>query len=212
MIDGNGWIDVSVALTTGMVCYPGDPPVEIVRFADISKGAGATVSHISMSAHAGTHIDAPLHFFHGGRSIDFTPLPSIMGRARIIPINHTGPISRDELVAWGLTPGEIILLKTPNSKLWRNDAFSAGYAHLSVAAAAYAAEIGLTTIGIDYLSIGGFDDTGSEVHHILLEGSVCIVEGLDLSRVPIGACEFICLPLMLKGAEAAPARALVRPL
>jgi arylformamidase len=38
---------------------------------------------------------------------------------------------------------------------------------------------------------------------------VGVLEGLDLSRVPPGPCELVCLPLKIEGSDAAPARVLV---
>jgi arylformamidase len=49
------------------------------------------------------------------------------------------------------------------------------------------------------------------VHRALIDAGVWIIEGLDLTAVPPGPCELICLPLELVGADGAPARAIVRP-
>jgi arylformamidase len=54
-------------------------------------------------------------------------------------------------------------------------------------------------------------DDGSRVHEILLSSGVWIIEGLDLRAVTPGDYEMICLPLRVHGAEAAPARVIVRP-
>jgi arylformamidase len=62
---------------------------------------------------------------------------------------------------------------------------------------------------VDYLSVEAFGRKDSRVHHALLGAGVIILEGLDLSRVPPGPCELVCLPLKLEGSDAAPARALV---
>ena len=68
------------------------------------------------------------------------------------------------------------------------------------------------TVGIDYLSVGGYAaGNGEAVHHALIEGGVWIVEGLDLTHVPAGPCDLMCLPLKIDGADGAPARAFVRP-
>ena len=78
-------------------------------------------------------------------------------------------------------------------------------------AAAWVAERGIRTLGVDYLSVQRFDD-GPETHRILLDAGTVIVEGLNLTGVAAGRYELICLPLKLIGAEGAPARALLRPL
>ena len=68
------WIDVSVPLRTGMVNWPGDPPVRISRALDMERGDKSTVSLLEMGSHTGTHMDAPAHFVRGGIGIDGMPL------------------------------------------------------------------------------------------------------------------------------------------
>ena len=69
---------------------------------------------------------------------------------------------------------------------------------------------GIRLVGIDNLSIGDLE-SGEEVHRILLESNVAILEGLNLSQAPTGQFELICFPLNIIGAEGAPARAILRP-
>ena len=74
------------------------------------------------------------------------------------------------------------------------------------------AETKVRTVGIDYLSVGGYRSDGAKVHHILLQAGIWIIEGLDLSPVTGGRYEMICLPVKLHGSDGAPARAILRPL
>jgi len=67
------------------------------------------------------------------------------------------------------------------------------------------------TVGVDYLSVGGYVQDGVETHQILLGAGIWIIEGLDLSAVRAGTYELICLPLRVAGADGAPARAILRP-
>jgi arylformamidase len=69
-------------------------------------------------------------------------------------------------------------------------------------------------VGIDYLSIEKFGSKDHEVHRALLSHEVVILEGLDLSEVPAGKYELICLPLRLRTnlGDGAPARAVLRTL
>jgi len=80
----NGWIDVSVALRSGMVHWPDNPPVQIERTLSIERGDAANVSEISMGAHTGTHMDGPIHFLREGKGLDEMPLTATIGRARVI--------------------------------------------------------------------------------------------------------------------------------
>src|SRR5262245_42961444 len=82
------WIDASALLQDGLVPWPGDPPFRLERVSDVARGDICTFSTVSMSAHAGTHIDAPLHFLQGGRSIDRLRLDATVGRARVLAIRN----------------------------------------------------------------------------------------------------------------------------
>ena len=84
--------------------------------------------------------------------------------------------------------------------------------YIPIEAARFLVERGVTLIGFDYLSVGGYKKDGSQVHHALLEAGIWLVEGLDLSRVSAGDYELICLPLKIVDGDGAPARAVVRPL
>ena len=78
------WIDISVPLRDAMVHWPSDPPVSIKRVKDIEQGDTANLSVISMGAHSGTHVDAPIHFLKQGQGIDNIPIDTLVGRARVI--------------------------------------------------------------------------------------------------------------------------------
>lgn len=67
-------------------------------------------------------------------------------------------------------------------------------------------------MGIDYLSIEPFGCEGNRVHQVLLGNEIVVVEGLDLSGLPEGDVEFICLPLKIRDGDGSPCRAVARPL
>jgi arylformamidase len=64
-------------------------------------------------------------------------------------------------------------------------------------------------IGVDYLSVEPFHATEPLTHRALLGAGMVAIEGLDLRRVRPGPYRLICLPLVLQGAEGAPARVLL---
>lgn len=206
------WIDVSVPLRTGMVHWPDNPPVTIERTQDIENGDEANVSKISMGAHTGTHMDAPLHFFQRGKSIDTMPLSVGVGQARVIEIRDTESIKLEELSSHHIQRAERILFKTINSaRCWQTDDFVEDFVYISQEAARYLAAKQVQLVGVDYLSVGGFFKDGVETHHALLGADIWLIEGLNLSAVEPGIVELICLPLRIEGAEGAPARAILRP-
>jgi arylformamidase len=204
------WINVSIPLKTGMPCYPGDPPVSISRLSG-GHDEGPLVTHLSLCAHAGTHVDAPLHFLRDGKGIDEMPVEAMVGPVRIIDVAVSEVISLGDLENQDIAQRERLLFKTRNSNLWKRNTFVEDYVHLSADGASFLAEKEVITVGIDYLSIAGFDKHSSEVHRILLEAGIWIIEGLTLSGLEPGWYDLLCLPLLIAGAEAAPARVMVRP-
>ena len=207
----SGWIDISVPLSNSMVHWPDDPPVEIKRVLDINNGDEYNLTHISMAAHAGTHMDAPSHFRKSGISIDKMPLTAAIGKARLIEITDNEFIKVEEIRPHRIRSGERILFKTKNSKRrWDNKPFNKRFVHLSIEAAEFLADRKVVMIGIDYLSIGGFEGNVIEVHNIILKAGIWVIEGLDLSKIRPGYYDLVCLPIKIADSDGAPARALVR--
>ncbi len=206
------WIDISAPLWSGMAHWPGDAPVKILRVTSMDNGAVANLTTISMSAHTGTHMDAPRHFIKDGLTMSEMPLEASMGRARVIAIEDERVITRRELEESKPREGERILLKTRNSQIWskRCRLFLKEFVAPDVAAARYLVECGVRTVGVDYLSVGKYNGDGVETHQVLLGAGVWVIEGLDLSQVEPGEYELACLPLRIEGADGAPARAALR--
>jgi len=209
----SGWMDISVPLSDGMLHWPEDPPIEIKRVIDMKNGDEYNLTHVSMAVHTGTHMDAPCHFRRSGISIDKMPLTASVGEARVIEITDNEFINVEEIRPHRIRKGERILFKTKNSKRkWINKPFNRKFVHLSIEAAKYLSERKVQTIGIDYLSIGGYEGNVVEVHDIILKAGIWVIEGLDLSKIEPGDYNLICLPIKIAGSDGAPARALVSPI
>lgn len=205
------WTDISVTIKSGMVHWPGDPEIKIRQIHSIAKGAGANVSHMSMGSHTGTHMDAPFHFLPRGKGIDAIPLDATVGKARVIEIRDRESIKADELKDHHIRKGERILFKTVNSKrCWKADHFFKDFVYVSAGAAEFLAAQRIKSLGVDYLSVGGYYKDGEATHHALLKAGIWIIEGLNLSKVKSGEYELVCLPLKLLHGDGAPARAMVR--
>jgi arylformamidase len=203
------WVDISVPVRTGMVVYPTDSPVAVVREMDMARGERVNLSRVSMGSHAGTHVDAPLHCLPDGIPVDRIPLDRLTGTARVVHVADGQSIGPEAVEGAAVEAGQMVLFKTRNSALWRIDRFVEDYVYLSGAAARRLLQKGVAAVGIDYLSIDRYGG-GLDAHTILLGASVPVIEGLDLSAVEAGLYECICLPLLLQGAEGAPARVIVR--
>jgi arylformamidase len=204
-------MDISVPVRNGMVHWPGDPDFHIERATDQEKGDVATVSRMALGVHTGTHMDAPLHFIRHAPSIDTMPLDATVGTARVIAIRDRQSIKREELIPHAIAAGERILFKTANSDhSWDSDRFDEDFVFISQDGARYLAERGVRTVGVDYLSVGGYRQDGVETHAALLGAGIWVIEGLNLRDVEPGEYELVCLPLRLMGAEGSPARAILR--
>lgn len=213
MSTANDWIDISVPLRNGMVVWPGDAPFERTSSFEIANGDPCNVSQISTTAHIGTHMDAPRHYLADGAGMETMPIAASVGSARVIEIQDPEAIRTSELEPHRPARGERVLFKTRNSgHCWKTDHFQKEFIYIAPEAARYLAECGVRTVGVDYLSVGGFESGGPETHRILLQAGVWIIEGLNLEHVDPGEYELICLPLKIIGGDGAPARAVLRKL
>lgn len=205
------WIDISVPNYQGMVHWPGDPAFETRLVKSIERGDVCNLTHIALSAHTGTHMDSPRHFIRDGRAMEAFPPDATIGRARVIEIKDKVCIHDQELKAHKLKRGERILFKTRNSKRsWKTAAFDEDFIYISKEGAQHIVDCGVMTVGVDYLSVGGFKKDGVETHQILLGKEVWIIEGLNLAKIKPGTYDLVCLPIHLLGSDGAPARAVLR--
>lgn len=204
--------DITVPIRSGMPIYEGDPGVNIEAWSSLAKGSSANVSFLHLGAHTGTHVDAPAHFIEGAAKIDSVPLDVLIGPARVIHVpDDRTEIDSQFLSTCDLDTVERILFRTRNSKLWMED-FRKDFTHLLPEAAEMLVAREVKLVGTDYLSIEKFHSGDHRTHLTLLSNSVVIVEGLNLSDVPAGDYELICLPLKIaEGAgDGAPARVVLR--
>jgi arylformamidase len=197
-----------------MPVQPGQPRVQIERLSHIEKGDQANISHLHLSSHTGTHVDAPYHFVERGLTVDMLPLEVLIGPAFVAEVLE---LEGNTIQAYDLARLHFprsttrLLIKTTNSHFWEDKLteFEPDYIHLAPQTAGWLIKRGIQLIGMDYLSVEGPTGKDFRVHHALLEAGVVILEGLDLSRVPEGPCQLVCLPLKIKGGDGAPARVLV---
>jgi arylformamidase len=204
-------LDISVPVGPGLPVWPGDPRPQVTPMLRLDAGDPANTSHFSAGVHTGTHVDAPLHFLSGGGTVDTLDLDILVGRAHVADVP---PVDRiDSAVLDSLdVPDDVrrLLLRTRNSALWRNGpAFEPDFSALDPDGAEWIVQRDIKLVGIDYLSIQRYDEDGFDTHLVLLRAGVIILEGLRLDHVRPGPYGLVCLPILLAGTEAAPARALL---
>ena len=202
--------DISVPIRSGGLVYPGNPEIEITLQQAVAKGAGANVSFVRFGSHTGTHADAARHFFDDGQTVDKIPLERLIGPALLLSFSDdVRAVGAADLRKHDLKGRKRILLRTRNSALLSQREFARDYTYLAPDGAQYLVDNGIELVGIDYLSIEQFHSGHHKTHRILLERSVVILEGLDLSVPAPGEYELICLPLRIEGCDGAPARAVL---
>ena len=206
-------IDVTRTVDPKMLKWPDDtepPSQEFVTRTD--NGDPATVSEWKMSSHTGTHMDARMHFIPGGWTMEALDLARSVGPCRVVDLTHVeGHVGRADLEAAEVAGQARVLLKTRNSEqgFMQREEFEEGYSAISREAAEYLVEIGVETIGVDYLSVEPFEDGEFNTHHTLLGADVVILEGLVLTEVEPGEYFLACLPLKLAGSDGSPTRAIL---
>jgi arylformamidase len=203
--------DISRPLRVEMPIYPGDVSFVLEPVLRIGRGQVCNLSKLTLGTHTGTHMDAPWHFNDSGARIHEIALERLIGNAYVADLRGHEAITAKALEQADI-PGSCtrLLLKTDNERLWSSPNFQQGFVYLAESAAGWILEREIDLIGIDYLSVEQFGAAEPVVHWKLCGASVLIVEGLDLSEVPAGEYELICLPLKIEGADGSPVRAVLQ--
>ncbi|NUO02549.1 MAG: cyclase family protein [Saprospiraceae bacterium] len=206
------YIDISVPLHENLPVWTGSHGIHISSLNAIARGDLANVSRLDIDIHSGTHIDAPLHFVEGGKTTAEIAIERFIGPCYVAEIKDKAIIGAKELEQAAI-PDNVsrLLLKTDNSERWKDSShrFFEDFSALSPEGAQWVADRGIDLIGIDYHSIQRFADP-PDVHIILLEREIIILEGLNLRHIAPGAYELICLPIYIQGVEGASARAVLK--
>lgn len=203
------FFDVSVTIRAAMPVFPGNPPVSVTQHQRIADGAPANVGRLDAGLHTGTHVDAPRHFVDGAAGAEALPLDVLVGPALVVDATAApGDLDAAAIDALAIPQGtQRVLLHTRNSALWADAEFAEDFVAIAADGARRLIALGARLVGIDYLSVGD-----PATHHALIAAGVVPLEGIDLSVVPAGAYELLCLPLKIEGADGAPARVLLRTL
>lgn len=210
-------VDLSQPFAHGMFSQKLFPPVSLERCVRIEE-RGVNVTAVSAGAHAGTHVDAPRHFFEGARTIDQLDLDEVSGPAVCWEVAREGgeqiTVADLEGQAPVLEAGDILFLRTGWDVHFHGDhqRYSV-HPYLSLEAAAWLLEHRIKLLAMDVATpdmpeairpSGAFD---WPVHHLLLGGGVLIAEHLaHLERVVGRRFRAFALPVPYVGSDGAPAR------
>jgi kynurenine formamidase len=229
MLDGTTTIDLSTPVHEGMPVWASGPKPRIERTA-WAAADGVTGTEITrLSMHTGTHVDAPAHFIPGGKWIDDYPIEKYAGEGVAVDLRGLeprDPIDRAQLTpfAHAIEPGDVVVCHTGwSDRRGLTTEYLFEFPYLTEDACLFFREQEVSAVGVDTLSVGGFDetlpnqepvaDTPPEVsHRTLLERDVLPIEVLNnLDAVLDGddyrRAWFHFAPIHFREVEAAPVRA-----
>lgn len=192
-----------------MPVYPGDAEVALTRMLDWESG-GCNLTRLTMSAHAGTHLDAPFHFVDQGTTVDGLSLDVLVGPAEVLDMGELTPdseitVAMLEPFAERVTPGGRVLVRTGWSKRFGNREFFTQHPSLTLDAAQWLVDRQIALLGVEEPSVNTHRNT--EVHRAILGAGIALVENLtNLEQLP-DRVFLAALPINLVGCDGAPVRA-----
>ena len=189
-------IDISQEILSCRV-YEGDPVPQGERIADMKKGGTYNLSTLSMCAHNGTHVDAPLHFYEDGKSVDQMSLEHFVGECFVA--EASGSIGSQEAYQ---------ILEKANALKAQKRILIKGEAVVTEEAAQIFADAEVLLVGVESQSVGP-EKAPMRVHKILLGKNVALLEGLVLENAREGRYLLNAAPLNIRGFEGSPCRAIL---
>lgn len=189
---------------------------------------------LHVGEHAGTHLDAPVHWItgRGGRSVDRIEPARLVGPAAVVDVTAQAAADADFLLepehleAWEDEHGRLphncwVLLRTgwaargdDPERFLNADEHGLHAPGPSVAAAEWLAAhphvsgFGVETVGIDAGGAGGFDPPFPAHHHLLGADRYGLTSLRGLDRLPVLGAQLVVAPLPVVGGTGSPARVL----
>ena len=205
-------VDISRHLVAGMAVWPGDTPYSLTKNMALEDGHVVNLTTLNLSAHTGSHVDAPSHFSAGEKAIEEMELSPYWGTAQVVTVQKTaGPLFPEDLTGHELGRAARLLVHSQASHEDPN-VFPEGYVYPSPRLADFLLEKGIILYGTDAPSMDAVDSKTLEGHQALRRNNISILEGLDLSQAPDGLYELVALPLKITGGDGSPVRAALRTL
>jgi arylformamidase len=202
-----GWIDASRPLRPATPVWPGDCPFELEQ----KREHGFVLSSFSTTCHIGTHIDAPLHLDQAAAGVEAVRLERLVGLGEVVRIpDHGGAATPEELPPGWQPSTSKVLFRSDSYPI--DGAVEAGFSGLSAELVNWLADRGVELVGVDTPSVDVFTSEQLPAHHALLARGMTWIEGLWLGDAEPGPYLIVALPILLEGAEAAPVRAILKPI
>jgi kynurenine formamidase len=105
-------IDLTHTMSPGFPTFDGGPGITMERIGDLKKD-GYNIFRWHLIEHAGTHLDAPIHFSESGITADKIPADTLVAPLAVVDVsaqaakNADYQLSREDLVAWERKHGRL---------------------------------------------------------------------------------------------------------
>lgn len=202
-------IDLTLTLCNGVRGVSLEPNTSIAQ-------EGFNTTNLHLYSHAGTHMDAPLHFIDGAGTIEHIALENCIGPAEVVDVSYKEPtsfITIDDLLPYAarIQPGTRLLLRTDWDRFADQDNYRSGMPRISAQLASWLVEQGIILLGLETPSVASLLPENraelTKVHRILLGAGIVIIESLTNLRHLPNRVHFIGLPLKVCGCDGTPIRA-----
>jgi arylformamidase len=197
-------IDLSHAITDGMITYPGLPGPEISRHLTreasrqvYAEGTEFSIDVVRLVGNTGTYVDSPFHRFADGVDLAGLPLDSLADLPAVV-VRTSGASHRavdvPELAAVTVI-GCAVLLNTGGDLHWGTPAYAEQAPYLTEAGAQWLVDHGARLVGIDAINIDDTADKHRPAHTVLLRAGIPVVEHLTgLDQLPATGSRFSAVP------------------
>ena len=204
--------DISRTISPTLAVWPGDTPFSFVHNLRLRDGAAVNLTTLTLSAHTGSHIDAPYHYVDERLHPADLPLETYLGPAHVVTIaRRQGGIVPDDFAGRELAGMLRLLIHTWVSDL-PDDQWSDDFPYPTPELADWLAEQGVILLGLDSPSVDSRESQTLPCHHRLYDHGIANLENVRLAGVPDGVYELIALPLKIAGVCGSPVRAILRSL
>lgn len=232
--ESGSWVDLTHAFSSEMIVWPTSAEFRLDTVSvGMTEGGYYYESYEFFSPeHGGTHMDAPIHFAEGKRSVDEVQVDRLMGRAAIIDVTDQVEQVRDyqilikDITLWEqehgeLPEGAIVLFHTGMDQYWPDPEEYMGTALKGEAGVAELSFPGIhpetarwlvenrsiNAVGLDTPSLDYGKSTQFETHRILSEQNIPGFENVaNLGELPASGAYVIALPMKIENGSGAPVR------
>lgn len=228
------WIDLTYDYSQETLYWPTSSTFQMdtVFVGEAEGGYYYEAFSISTAEHGGTHLDAPIHFYEGGQTVDEIEIDQLTGYAFVIDVsepvaeNRNYQIQPSDITSWeeehGQIPdGSIILFKTGMGAYWPDAEAYLGTANRGEEALAELSFPGIhpdaaqwivdnrnvKAVGLDTASLDYGQSELYETHQILFEQNIVGFENVaNLDQLPTTGAYVIALPMKIKDGSGGPLR------